>query len=100
MDTGCQTTHPEFQHDGGVLLHGPNSSDTGHGTQVTGVVFGGGVNAQARGILPNGTMGFAREDGVVNGLRSSYLLTLEVVDTDGDVTLLLSRNSDAMIERR
>src|SRR5688572_9207535 len=60
MDTGCQTTHPEFQHDGGVLLHGPNSSDTGHGTQVTGVVFGGGVNAQARGILPNGKIVFAR----------------------------------------
>jgi serine protease AprX len=93
MDSGCQTTHPEFQHDGGVLLHGPNSTDIGHGTQVTGVVFGGGVNAQARGILPNGKIVFARYDDVFNGLKSRYVHTQELVDPLGPYTCVFQTNS-------
>ncbi len=60
MDTGCDVNHPDFQHDGGVLIHTANNPSTSHGTQVTGIVFGNGTgNPTWKGIMPNGKIVFA-----------------------------------------
>ena len=54
-DTGVLTTHQEFQHHGGVTMHGGQSGSQSHGTSVYGIVFGDGTgNAAARGLLPDG----------------------------------------------
>ena len=54
FDTGVDANHPDFQHDGGVLFHGPANLDS-HGTSCAGIVFGDGTgNASARGLMPNG----------------------------------------------
>ncbi len=61
LDSGVWTTHVDFQHDGGVHMHGGNGS-TSHGTQVYGIVFGNGTGqAVGKGLLP---MGY--------GIASSY----------------------------
>jgi serine protease AprX len=53
QDSGLNPAHPDFVT--APLIHvGNNPSDTSHGTQVYGVVFGTGLNnAQARGFLPD-----------------------------------------------
>jgi Subtilase family len=80
MDTGCDTTHPDLQHDGGVLLHGPNGTNLA-GTAMTGIVFGdGATNPQARGILPNGKAVFACFESILNGTKSRYEHTAELLD--------------------
>ncbi|MCB9832266.1 MAG: S8 family serine peptidase [Planctomycetes bacterium] len=51
QDSGLYTAHPDYVTP--ALIHGGNSTDTSHGTQVYGVVFGTGLNnPQARGFLP------------------------------------------------
>jgi hypothetical protein len=92
-DTGIQETHAEFQHDGGVLLHGPNGSYLYHGTQVAGVVFGGGVVPKARGILPQGKIVFARYDDLYNGTKSRYTHTAELLDPAGPYRCVFQTNS-------
>ena len=49
-DSGLDVAHPDFQHNGGVLEHGPVEPMGGHGTAVTGIVFadGGGSPRGAR----------------------------------------------------
>jgi hypothetical protein len=81
FDTGVFMGHQDFQHDGGVMLHGPNGASTSHGTMVTGVVFGNGTgNPSARGLLPNGKIVFGRSEDVLNGAVSRYLHTAELIN--------------------
>jgi len=62
-DTGVLITHQEFQHNGGVQMHGSQSGSISHGTSVYGIVFGDGTgNASARGILPSAPGIFADSD--------------------------------------
>ena len=64
-DQAVETTHPGFQHNGGVQLHGPMIGPTSHGTPVYGIVFGDGTgspNLAGRGILPDGMGIFADGD--------------------------------------
>ena len=55
-DGNIRTTHQEFDN---VLLHGPVSGSASHGTPVSSIVFANGVNANARGVLPDGQLIFA-----------------------------------------
>ncbi len=77
MDTGCYTAHPDFQHDGGVLIHTGNNPSDDHGTQVTGVVFGDGTgNSTWKGVLPNGKIVFA----AYSVLGDRYVHTAQLVN--------------------
>ncbi|MAG55450.1 MAG: peptidase S8 [Planctomycetes bacterium] len=51
-DTGTQASHPEFQAIP-LIPHGVNNAGS-HGTSTYGQIFASGVNAQAKGICPNG----------------------------------------------
>ncbi|RJP73294.1 MAG: T9SS C-terminal target domain-containing protein [Candidatus Zixiibacteriota bacterium] len=57
FDGGCQTGHQEFV-DRPIVTHGPFSIDS-HGTACMGNNFSHGVNAMARGLLPDGQGIFA-----------------------------------------
>jgi hypothetical protein len=93
MDSGCDTTHPDLQHDGGVLLHGPNGTNLA-GTAMTGIVFGdGSSNPQARGILPNGKAVFASFESILNGTTSRYEHTAELLDPALPYQCVLQTNS-------
>ena len=76
MDTGVLTTHQDFQHNGGVLIHGGNDPFSSHGTSVTGIVFGDGTGmASARGMLPTGKIIFAAYTQVPDRLAHTVELT-------------------------
>ncbi|HVS17590.1 MAG TPA: S8 family serine peptidase [Planctomycetota bacterium] len=81
FDTGIQADHPDFQHDGGVLMHGPSSFDY-HGTCCTGIVFGDGTgSASARGLMPNGKIVFGYSIPFLNnGPSNRYVHTAETID--------------------
>jgi subtilisin family serine protease len=81
FDTGVDANHPDFQHDGGVLFHGPANSDS-HGTSCAGIVFGNGTgNAAARGLMPNGKIVAAYSIPFLNGGPSNrYVHTAELVN--------------------
>lgn len=52
-DGGVRATHVAFQNP--PLIVRSNTTNTGHGTNTTGIIFGSGAgNAQGRGILPDG----------------------------------------------
>lgn len=53
MDGNCDATHPDLQSNP-VIFHGNNAGSAGHGTPVTGIVFGdGAANPARRGLLPD-----------------------------------------------
>ncbi|MBI5434341.1 MAG: S8 family serine peptidase [Planctomycetes bacterium] len=83
LDGGVRTTHTDFQHDGGIQLHGPPSSDTSHGTSTTGIVFGSGTsNALARGVLPSGKIiaGAYYNLTAFGGATTRYVHTADLVN--------------------
>jgi hypothetical protein len=89
FDSGCDTTHPDFQHNSGVKLHGGNSPSS-HGTQVTGVVFGDGTgNSNWRGILPDAKIIFAS----YNFVGNRYVHTGELVDESKGYKAVFQTNS-------
>jgi serine protease AprX len=89
FDSGCDTTHPDFQHNNGVKLHGGNSASS-HGTQVTGVVFGDGTgNSNWRGLLPDAKIIFASYSFVGNRLAH----TAELVDPTKSYKCVFQTNS-------
>jgi hypothetical protein len=97
-DTGIHETHNDFQHDGGVLIHGGESGSTSHGTNVHGIVFGDGTaNPQWRGVLPNGNQIFADSDsfGWLNNTNPANRAnhTAELVDPFGPYKGLFQTNS-------
>jgi len=73
LDTGVLVAHQDFS---SVLLHKANSSSTGHGTSVAGIVFGDGTgNAAGRGMLPDGKHVFA----AIQNLGNRYTHTAELL---------------------
>jgi subtilisin family serine protease len=90
MDTGIDVNHPDFQHTGGVLIHAGNSGSPGHGTEVTGPVFGDGTgNPAARGMSPSGKIVFASFFDVTN--RPAH--TAELVDPEDVYQCVFQTNS-------
>ncbi|MCK6448448.1 MAG: S8 family serine peptidase [Planctomycetes bacterium] len=82
MDGGVLATHVDLQHDGGITFHGATGTDW-HGTATTGIVFGDGTsNAQARGVLPDGSIVSARYTNLLNfgGTTNRYVHTAELVN--------------------
>ncbi len=98
-DNAIHETHLDFQHDGGILMHGGESgSSTSHGTQVHGIVFGDGTaNPQWRGVLPRGSQIFADSDsfGWLNNTNPTNRAThtAELVDPTGPYKGVFQTNS-------
>ncbi len=90
MDGGLLTSHVEFANKN-ILIHGGNSSSTGHGTPVTGIIFGEGINnAQSRGVMPDAeTIIFNARSTVSN--RHQH--TAELVDPSGPYRAVFQTNS-------
>jgi serine protease AprX len=95
FDTGVRTTHVAFAHDGGVLLHGPNSSDDSHGTSTTGICFGDGSgNPAGRGVLPNGKIIFGVSIPYLNaGHVNRYAFTAQIIDPGQPYQCVFQTNS-------
>jgi len=91
-DTEVDENHPEFA---GVqpIQHRPGNNGINHGTSVYGILFGQGVNAQARGIIPDGVGIFAQSDGLLGGGPTRYTHTAELVDPNGPYRAVLQTNS-------
>ncbi|WP_370947176.1 S8 family serine peptidase [Amycolatopsis sp. cg5] len=87
MDGGVRATHQEFQAKP-VLLHGSNSTDTGHGTSTYGEIFASGVSAPHRGLLPEGQGIFA-----TNNKSDRYGHTKQLVDPAGPYRAVFQSNS-------
>jgi hypothetical protein len=88
MDGGVRTTHDALEP---VLLHGPNGTSLGHGTNTTGCVFGSGAaNPTGTGMLP------AREQiifAAYGQLDDRYQHTAELVDPAGPYRAVFQSNS-------
>jgi hypothetical protein len=87
MDGGLRATHQEFAARP-VLLHGPNSTDTSHGTSTYGEIFASGVSAAHRGLLPEG-------QGILATYNKPdrYAHTKELVDPAGRYRAVFQSNS-------
>jgi len=73
LDSGILEGHQAFS---SVLLHKGNSSNTSHGTSVSGIVFGDGTgNGAGRGMLPDGKHVFAS----IQNLGNRYTHTAELL---------------------
>jgi hypothetical protein len=101
-DGNLRTTHQEFTPV--PLIHGPVSGDSSHGTPVTSIVFADGVDAMARGSLPNsdaiifadtGTFGWTQSTGgPTKGMPGSrYDHTAELVDPSNVYKAVFQTNS-------
>ncbi|MCK6448447.1 MAG: peptidase S8 [Planctomycetes bacterium] len=83
LDGGVRSTHTDFNHNGGITLHGAPNTDVFHGTSTTGIVFGRGAsNALARGMLPDGETVSGSYHNLINfgGPTSRYTHTAELVN--------------------
>ncbi|HEU5473395.1 MAG TPA: S8 family serine peptidase [Actinophytocola sp.] len=87
MDLGLRTTHQEFRARP-VLLHGPNSTNTSHGTSTYGQIFAAGVSATRRGVLPEGQGLFA-----TSSRPDRYAHTRELVTPTGPYRAVFQSNS-------
>ncbi|HET9139118.1 S8 family serine peptidase [Actinophytocola sp.] len=87
MDLGLRTTHQEFQARP-VLLHGPNSTNTSHGTSTYGEIFASGVSATRRGVLPEAQGIFA-----TSSRPDRYAHTRELVSPTGPYRAVFQSNS-------
>ncbi|MAG55447.1 MAG: peptidase S8 [Planctomycetes bacterium] len=70
LDSGCLTTHQEFQSPP-LIPHGALVSAS-HGTSTTGQVFATGVDPTARGMLPAGQGVAAFYNGLAGGSRYNH----------------------------
>ena len=87
MDGGLRVTHQEFRARPPVL-HNGNSTNIGHGTSTYGQIFASGVNATARGMLPQGQGIFA-----LNSVRDRWAHTRALVDPAGPFRAVFQSNS-------
>ncbi|WP_235096767.1 hypothetical protein [Amycolatopsis decaplanina] len=87
MDGGLRVTHQEFKARP-TVMHGSNSTDTGHGTSTYGQIFASGVSAPQRGLLPEGQGIFATYN-----KPDRYAHTKELVDAGGKYRAVFQSNS-------
>ncbi|HWO65739.1 MAG TPA: S8 family serine peptidase [Umezawaea sp.] len=87
MDGGLRVTHQEFAARPPVA-HGPNSTDTSHGTSTYGEIFASGVSSAHRGMLPDAQGVFATYTG-----KDRYAHTAELVDPAGPYRAVFQSNS-------
>ncbi|WNV88482.1 S8 family serine peptidase [Umezawaea sp. Da 62-37] len=87
MDGGLRATHQEFAARPPVL-HGPNSTDTSHGTSTYGEIFASGVSAAHRGMLPDAQGILATYTG-----KDRYAHTKELVNPSGPYRAVFQSNS-------
>lgn len=87
MDGGLRTTHQEFRARPPVV-HGGNTTNTGHGTATYGQIFASGVSAKQRGMLPQAQGIFAR-----NSVTDRYAHTRQLVDPAGTLRAVFQSNS-------
>ncbi|MDH2390554.1 S8 family serine peptidase [Streptomyces sp. HNM0663] len=88
MDTGLRTTHQEFAAFPPVM-HTANTTSTSHGTSTYGQIFASGVNATARGLLPEAQPIFAARSLV----SDRWAHTAELVDPAGPYRAVFQSNS-------
>lgn len=87
MDGGLRTSHQEFRARPPVA-HGPNSTNTGHGTSTYGQIFASGVSSTRRGALPEGQGIFA-----TSSKSDRYGHTGELVNPSGPYRAVFQSNS-------
>jgi serine protease AprX len=87
MDGGLRATHQEFQARP-TVLHGPNSTNTSHGTSTYGQIFASGVSPMRRGVLPEAQGIFA-----TNNKPDRYAHTRQLVDPAGPYRAVFQSNS-------
>ncbi|HZN77763.1 MAG TPA: S8 family serine peptidase [Micromonosporaceae bacterium] len=88
MDGGLRTTHQEFAARP-PILHGPNTTDTSHGTSTYGQIFAQGVSAQHRGMLPEA-------QGIIAAytqVSDRYAHTAQLVNPSGAYRAVFQSNS-------
>lgn len=88
MDTGLRTTHQEFAAYP-PILHTANTTSTSHGTSTYGQIFASGVNATARGLLPQAQPIFAAHSLV----SDRWEHTGQLVDPTGPYRAVFQSNS-------
>ena len=89
MDDAVRLTHNDFQLNP-IIQHLPNGSDSGHGTNTTGIVFATGTaNPQGRGMLPDAQPIFAS----YQLFTDRYAHTAELVDPLGPYRAVFQSNS-------
>ncbi|MBT2365780.1 S8 family serine peptidase [Streptomyces sp. ISL-10] len=87
MDTGLRTTHQEFAAFP-PIMHTANTTSTSHGTSTYGQIFSSGVNANARGLLPQAQPIFAN-----NQVSDRWAHTAQLVDPTGPYRAVFQSNS-------
>ncbi len=87
MDTGLRTTHQEFAAFP-PIMHTANTTSTSHGTSTYGQIFSSGVNATARGLLPQAQPIFAN-----NQVSDRWTHTAQLVDPTGPYRAVFQSNS-------
>ncbi len=95
FDTEVRLTHQEWLHT--PILHSSTAGNPGeaHGTSVTSNVFAQGINAQARGMLPEGQPIFFHyaESDQFGGPTSRYTINEELLDPLGPYRALFQTAS-------
>ncbi|OLB79897.1 MAG: peptidase S8 [Actinobacteria bacterium 13_2_20CM_2_71_6] len=86
MDGGVRLTHQEFRAHPPVVVS--NSTNIGHGSSTYGQIFASGVNATARGMLPEGQGIFA-----LNSTANRAAHTQALVDPNGPFRAVFQSNS-------
>ncbi|NWF26522.1 S8 family serine peptidase [Streptomyces sp. PKU-EA00015] len=87
MDTGLRTTHQEFAAYP-PIMHTANTTNISHGTSTYGQIFSSGVNATARGLLPQAQPIFAN-----NQVSDRWAHTAQLVDPTGPYRAVFQSNS-------
>ncbi|NNJ03429.1 S8 family serine peptidase [Streptomyces sp. PKU-MA01144] len=88
MDTGLRTTHQEFAAFP-PIMHTANTTSTSHGTSTYGQIFASGVNATARGLLPQSQPIFA----AYSLVSDRWAHTAQLVDPAGPYRAVFQSNS-------
>jgi hypothetical protein len=86
MDGGLRVTHQEFRAHPPVVVN--NSTSIGHGSSTYGQIFASGVNATARGMLPEGQGIFA-----LNSTSNRAAHTQALVNPNGPYRAVFQSNS-------
>ena len=89
-DTELDVNHVEWSAPPIIHLAG---GGVAHGTSVYGILFGQGVNPQARGIIPDAVGIFAASSTLLGGGPTRYTHTAELVDPQGLYRAVLQTNS-------